>query len=76
MFNKLVEPSLYNQTVFWVGIFGLLFTTLLGAIFGRREKQDKMSPIYMIKAAFFSMEHLKELKNLDLKFFKKKITSK
>ena len=41
LFFKLIKPSLCNCAIFCWSIFGLILTTTLGAILGRREKENQ-----------------------------------
>lgn len=68
MFFKLIEQSPRNHVIFWWSIFSFVLTTLIGAIFGRRGKTAKWISIYLIRATFYTLKHLKDIKQLNLKF--------
>jgi hypothetical protein len=66
MFFKLIKQSPYNYLIFVWGIFGLLLTTILGAMSGKRKERSTWLPIYLIEATFYTLKHLKEIKQLNL----------
>jgi len=68
VFFKLIEKSPRTYLIFCWSIFGLLLTTTIGTIGGRRKHRNKWLSIYLIKASFYALRHLREIKQLDLKF--------
>jgi len=68
VFSKLFEPKLRNYIIFCWGVFGFLLTTSVGTIVGRHKEKNKRMPIYLVEATLFTMKHIREIRQLDLKF--------
>jgi len=71
VFFKLIEQSPRNYAIFSWGIFGLLLTTIMGTILGRHKEKSNWVPIYLIGGALYTLKHLKDIKNLNLKILDK-----
>lgn len=69
MFFKLMEQSPRNYAIFCWSIFGYVLSTLLGAIIGRHQR-NKWGSIYLITAVFSALKHLREIRQLNLQFYK------
>jgi GT2 family glycosyltransferase len=68
MFFKLIKQTPRNCAIFCWSILGFLLTTTLGTILGRKKEKNRWIPIYLIEAAFYSLRHLKEIRQLNLSF--------
>jgi len=68
MFFKLIKQTPRNGAIFCWSILGFLLTTTLGTILGRKKEKNRWIPIYLIEAAFYSLKHLKEIRQLNLSF--------
>jgi glycosyltransferase involved in cell wall biosynthesis len=68
MFFKLIKQTPCNCAIFCWSILGFLLTTTLGTILGRKKEKNRWIPIYLIEAAFYSLRHLKEIRQLNLSF--------
>lgn len=68
MFFKLIEKSPRNYAIFCWSIFGFLLTTIIGAMLGRHKEKTKWVPIYLIGATLCTVKHLKDIRQLNLKF--------
>jgi GT2 family glycosyltransferase len=68
MFFKLIKQTPCNCAIFCWSILGFLLTTTLGTILGRKKEKNRWIPIYLIGAAFYSLRHLKEIRQLNLSF--------
>lgn len=68
IFFKLIKQTPCNCAIFCWSILGFLLTTTLGTILGRKKEKNRWIPIYLIEAAFYSLRHLKEIRQLNLSF--------